>query len=93
MSTNNSTAYKIPEETYNVREYLKVISDNEQEVELKLDTNALDTGSKIDLISKHFEEIMVKLFLILKKLIMMICHSPIWLIEIKIKETLLLIKL
>jgi GTP cyclohydrolase IA len=59
MGTNNdSSAYKLPDGPLLGREYLKVISDDKQNQELKLDATVLDTNAKIELISKHFAEIM-----------------------------------
>lgn len=54
---NSSSALRFKEEQQVARDYLKVITDND-ELELKLDAEALDTDTKIELISAHFEEIM-----------------------------------
>jgi GTP cyclohydrolase I len=59
MGTNYDTsAYKLADEPLQGREYLKVLTANPLDVELKLDDTALDYNSKIELISKHFAEIM-----------------------------------
>ena len=54
---NKSSAYKYAEEPKISRDYLKVISDKakEESIELKLDHEALDGQSKVELISTHFE--------------------------------------
>jgi GTP cyclohydrolase I len=58
--TNSSSALKIQQEQIQVREFLKVISPETDEnlKELTLDSEALDTESKVELISAHFAEIM-----------------------------------
>ncbi|MBN1118513.1 MAG: GTP cyclohydrolase I FolE [Bacteroidales bacterium] len=57
---NNSSALQVQEQIKNARDYLKIISveNSDEEFKYVLDSNALDNQSKIDLISKHFEEIM-----------------------------------
>jgi GTP cyclohydrolase IA len=58
---NSSIAYKIQDEPIGNKEFLKIITDTPEEkdnIELKLDSEALDKSSKIDLISAHFAEIM-----------------------------------
>lgn len=59
---NKSNALKNHSELNNSREFLKVITQSENDgsnnLDLKVDTEALDTSSKIELISIHFEEIM-----------------------------------
>lgn len=57
---NNSSAYKLEDEFEEARNNLKIISDTKSSDtnELVLDSIALDTDSKIKIISKHFEEIM-----------------------------------
>lgn len=59
MGTNNdSSAYKLPDGPVTGREYLKIISDDQSLQEFRLDSAALDTNSKVELISAHFAEIM-----------------------------------
>lgn len=59
MGTNYDTsAYKYPEQPQSGREYLKVLPGQPGDLELKLDPEALDSDSKIELISNHFAEIM-----------------------------------
>ena len=57
---NNSSAFKLKDGHEIPRNNLKVISDNKQDerIDLILDSNALDSKSKIEIISRHFEEIM-----------------------------------
>jgi len=57
---NNGSALQVQEDIKTARDYLKIISgeNNTDEFKYVLDSNALDSQSKIDLISKHFEEIM-----------------------------------
>jgi GTP cyclohydrolase IA len=59
---NNSSALKLKEENISAREYLKVISDNKlsevSKTGLTLDSEAIDSELKIELISSHFEKIM-----------------------------------
>ena len=60
MSPKNNNALKLEEEFDQARNNLKVISDNttDDSLELTIDSNALDNDSKIEIISRHFEEIM-----------------------------------
>jgi len=59
---NKSTAYKDFSELDRSREFLKIISQSNEslteDLELKVDADALDSESKIELIANHFEEIM-----------------------------------
>jgi GTP cyclohydrolase IA len=59
---NNNTAYRYITDLNRSSEFLKIISSSDKtlidKAELKEDANALDTESRIDLISNHFEEIM-----------------------------------
>lgn len=58
---NSNIAYKTQDDIVINRDFLKVITDSPEsktEVELKLDSNAIDKNSKIELISDHFAEIM-----------------------------------
>ncbi len=68
MAPKNNNALKLEEEFNRARNNLKVISDNttNNALELIIDSNALDNDSKIEIISKHFEEIMRVLGLDLK---------------------------
>jgi GTP cyclohydrolase I len=58
---NNTSAFKSTEQNSS-REFLKIISQSEEvlsrDLELKLDSESLDTETKVELISMHFEEIM-----------------------------------
>jgi len=65
---NNNSALKLEEEYNRARNNLKVISDNspQNSIELLLESGSLDNDSKIEIISKHFEEIMRVLGLDLK---------------------------
>ena len=57
---NKPTALNNEADLNRSRDFLKIIteSDVSEELELKIDSAALDAESKIDLISNHFEEIM-----------------------------------
>lgn len=62
MNTQNNSALKYKDDQISARDYLKVITDSklseDDQLELTLDSEALDSESKIDIISAHFEEIM-----------------------------------
>jgi len=59
---NNSSAYRFVDKPVNKHDYLKVIKEKSNLTDgypdFKIDTQTLDTKTKIDLISTHFEEIM-----------------------------------
>lgn len=57
---NNSSALKLKDGHETARNNLKVISDsqNNEQLDLVLDSKVLDNESKIEIISRHFEEIM-----------------------------------
>lgn len=57
-SNYDTSAYKYPDGLQAGREYLKVLTDKSADIEIKLDADALDNNSKIELISAHFSEIM-----------------------------------
>jgi len=57
-SNYDTSAYKLPEGYSSRADYLKVLTDEQTDLRLKLDAAALDNKSKVELISKHFAEIM-----------------------------------
>lgn len=62
MNAQNKATALLNDELNKSREFLKIITENDdaldKNLDFQVDSEALDTDSKVELISRHFEEIM-----------------------------------